>query len=131
MNRTEKLLKWVPTTMNEQMTQLRVRTLAARAVRRGAYVAVQLGLDAAALVAAFLLAYLVRLDFSWSSAVRTAGGSGAFSAQGAWVSLLLLAMFAPFRVYRRMWRFMGFVDMPVFANQIQLSAAFAPSICIL
>ncbi|MBR6021864.1 MAG: polysaccharide biosynthesis protein [Kiritimatiellae bacterium] len=109
--------------MKEQKTSTRVRALAGRAVRRGAYVAVQLGLDAVALVAAYLLAYLVRLDFSWSSAVRTAGGSGMFAAQGAWVSLVLLAMFAPFRVYRRMWRFMGFVDMPVFAGSFLTGGA--------
>ena len=87
-----------------------------RAVRRGAYLGVQLGLDFTALLAAYLLASLVRFEFSWSAAVDTLGGKAGFAEQALWVAGVQLAMFLAFRVYRRMWRFMGFVDLPVFAG---------------
>lgn len=91
--------------------------------RRGVLLSIQLGLDAAALLSAFLVAYLVRFEFSWAAAVHSAGGNGAFAAQGAWVAGVLLALFAPFRVYRRMWRFMGFVDLPVFTGAFLVGGA--------
>lgn len=92
------------------------RQLAGRVVRRGFGLFVQLGLDAVALATAYLLASLVRFEFSWAALVRNAGGNGGLVRQLLWVTGVQLAFFVPFRVYRRMWRFMGFVDLPVFAG---------------
>lgn len=95
-------------------------------MRRGIHLGAQLGLDFIALVSAFLLAGLVRFDFVWSGAVHNAGGNWAFLQQALWVAGVQLAMFWAFRVYRRMWRFMGFVDFPVF-----LGAFFAGMLVLL
>jgi FlaA1/EpsC-like NDP-sugar epimerase len=78
------------------------------------YLGIQLGLDFTALVAAYVLAGLVRFEFSWADMLRQAGGNPGFAKQALWVAGVQLAMFLAFRVYRRMWRFMGVVDLPVF-----------------
>ncbi len=89
-------------------------SLAQRFMRRGIHLGAQLGLDFIALVTAYLLALLVRSEFVWASAFRIVGGPSGFVWQALWVAGVQLTMFWFFRVYRRMWRFMGFVDFPVF-----------------
>ncbi len=89
-------------------------SLAQRFMRRGIHLGAQLGLDFIALVTAYLLALLVRSEFVWALAFRIVGGPSGFVWQALWVAGVQLTMFWFFRVYRRMWRFMGFVDFPVF-----------------
>ena len=101
-------------------------SLARRIVRRGMHLGAQLGLDFTVLVAAYLLAVLVRSEFEWAAAFRIVGGHAGFVWQALWVAGVQLAMFWCFRVYRRMWRFMGFVDFPVF-----LGAFFAGMMVLL
>ena len=100
--------------MKEQMKT--GASVARRVMQRGVHLGAQLGLEFTALVVAYLLALLVRSEFAWAFAFRIVGGPAGFVWQALWVAGVQLAMFWCFRVYRRMWRFMGFVDLPVFAG---------------
>ena len=85
---------------------------AARAVWRGIGLSMQVGLDAVVLTMAYLVARLARFEFSWAQGMS---GREEWVAQLVWVVGVQLAMLLLFRVYRRMWRFTGFVDLPVYA----------------
>jgi len=99
-----------------------------RYARRGIGLAIQAGLDLAALAAAHVLACLVRFDFSWHAGVASRGD---FLSQLVWVVAVQWVMFLLFRVYRRMWRFTGFVDLPVFAASFLASGAIIGAVRLL
>ncbi len=72
----------------------------------------QIGMDAVALTVAYLVARLARFEFSWALGMSR---QAEWVAQLVWVVGVQLAMLLLFRVYRRMWRFTGFVDVPTYA----------------
>ena len=88
------------------MTSIIIRR-AGRAVWRGIGLSMQIGMDALALTMAYVVARLARFEFSWAQGMT---GRTDWLPQLVWVVGVQLGMLLLFRVYRRMWRFTGFVD---------------------
>ena len=105
--------------MKEDSRQSKRTEKTLRYARRGIGFVLQSVMDVAALAGAYTLANLVRFEFSWQAGV----GRSSFLVQLVWVVALQWAMFLLFRVYRRMWRFTGFADLPVFGVSFLVSGA--------
>jgi len=98
--------------VQSKMSIAKVIRRAGRAVWRGIGLSMQFGMDAVVLAVAYLVARLARFEFSWAQGMT---GKADWLPQLVWVVGVQLAMLLLFRVYRRMWRFTGFVDVPTYA----------------
>ena len=92
-----------------------------RVVRKAVYLGIQLAIDAMALAGAFLVSGLIRWNFDWADFSGYAGGSNALLMQLLSVVGVQMGAFVLCRVYRRMWRFMGLSDFPIFGFSFLLS----------